>query len=167
MLAKILIGITARGWLSFVKKKMSAGSIGFFKEGVRFRLSAKNQLADWLMKSIRKEAFRAGTINIVFCGDRYLRTMNKRFLGHDYNTDIITFPTGEDPSVIDGDLFISIESVRKNAETFKVTFQDELHRVIIHGILHLCNYSDKSERKKKEMRAREDHYLNRRSWLKK
>jgi len=90
--------------------------------------------------------------------------MNKEFLQHDYNTDIITFDLTEDPSVISGDLFISLERVVENAITFETTVTKELHRVMIHGVLHLCGYSDKSKVKQKEMRSREDFYLERRKW---
>ncbi|MFM8432920.1 MAG: rRNA maturation RNase YbeY, partial [Bacteroidota bacterium] len=138
-----------------------------FKEDIRFRFSAKDEVVQWVSKAIRNEGFTAGAVNIVFCNDKFLRTINKRFLNHDYETDIVTFPTGDDPSVINGELYISVERVIENASSYGVSFNDELHRVIIHGILHLCNYSDKSPMKSKEMRKREDHYLARRTWIKK
>jgi probable rRNA maturation factor len=142
-------------------------SIHFFKEDIRFRFDHRVDIIRWIQRTIRQEGFRPGDINIVFCSDSYLRRMNKNYLQHDYNTDIITFETGDDPSVIHGDLFISIDRVKENAVDFSTSFSNELHRVIIHGILHLCNYSDKSVKKQTEMRQREDHYLKRRSWLKK
>lgn len=146
---------------------MSEKTIHFFKEDIRFRFDNRTDITSWIHRSIRQEGFRSGTINIIFCSDPYLRVMNRKYLQHDYNTDIITFETGEDPSVINGDLFISIDRVKANAVSFGTSFADELHRVIIHGILHLCNYTDKSNRKRQEMRNREDHFLSKRSWLKK
>ena len=145
---------------------MNSKQINYFKEDIRFRFTDSENIFDWISKAIKNEGFRKGEINIIFCSDAYLRKMNKQFLQHDYNTDIITFETGDDASVINGDLFISIDRVKANSETLKILFRDELHRVIVHGILHLCNYSDKSSKKQSEMRAREDYYLDRRNWLK-
>lgn len=144
---------------------MPSPSITYFKTDVRFRLMNKSDLVAWLTSAIRKEGFKPGTLNIVFCSDRLLRKMNKQYLRHDYNTDIITFDLTEDPSVVNGELYISTDRVEANAAEYGTGFRDELHRVMIHGVLHLCGYSDKSPAKSKEMRAREDYYLSRRKWL--
>jgi rRNA maturation RNase YbeY len=141
-----------------------ATDINFFKEDIRYRLLNREEIISWISSAVRKEGFKAGAINIILCSDKYLRKMNKEFLQHDYNTDIITFDLTEDPSVISGDLFISLERVVENAITFETTDTKELHRVMIHGVLHLCGYSDKSKVKQKEMRSREDFYLERRKW---
>ena len=141
-----------------------ATDINFFKEDIRYRLLNREEIISWISSAVRKEGFKAGAINIILCSDKYLRKMNKEFLQHDYNTDIITFDLTEDPSVISGDLFISLERVVENAITFETTVTKELHRVMIHGVLHLCGYSDKSKVKQKEMRSREDFYLERRKW---
>jgi len=138
--------------------------VHFFKENIRLRLMHRDDLCTWVGKAIRKEGFKPGTVNVVFCSDPYLRKMNRHYLQHDYFTDIITFDLTEDPSVINGDLFISVDRVKANALEYGTGFRDELHRVIIHGVLHLCGYSDKSPLKSKEMRKREDHYLARRTW---
>jgi rRNA maturation RNase YbeY len=145
---------------------MNSKQINFFKEDIKFRFSDSENIFDWISKAIKNEGFQKGDINIIFCSDAYLRKMNKQYLQHDYNTDIITFETGDDPSIVNGDLFISIDRVKANSKTLKILFRDELHRVIIHGILHLCNYSDKSPKKQSEMRAQEDYYLGRRKWMK-
>lgn len=143
---------------------MAATSVHFYKEDVRFRLSNKEELTQWILKAIRKEGFRPGSLNIIFCSDRHLRKMNKKYLQHDYNTDIITFDLTDDPSVVNGELYISTDRVQHNGVQYGTGFRDELHRVIIHGVLHLCGYSDKSALKQQEMRRREDHFLSRRSW---
>lgn len=143
---------------------MQSSSVHFFKQNVHFRLSNKEALSQWVVNAIRKEGFRAGSLNIIFCGDRQLRKMNKEYLKHDYNTDIITFDLTDDPSVVNGELYISTDRVRSNGEEYGTGFRDELHRVIIHGVLHLCGYSDKTSGKRREMREREDHFLSRRSW---
>ena len=100
-----------------------------------------------------------GTISIIFCSDNYLLEVNKQYLNHNYFTDIITFNNVED-SVISGDLFISLDRVKENAETFHSKFVVELYRVVFHGILHLIGYNDKTETEKKLMRQKEDFYLS-------
>lgn len=142
-----------------------AANINFFKEDIRYRLRYREALISWILSAIRKEGFKPGDINIILCSDKYLRKMNKEYLQHDYNTDIITFDLSEDPAVISGDIFISIERVEENAVAFAASTLSEFHRVIIHGILHLCGYSDKSKMKQQEMRKREDFYLEKRNWL--
>lgn len=142
-----------------------AADIHFFKEDIHYRLLHREPIISWIAATIRKEGFKPGAINIILCSDNYLRRMNKEYLQHDYNTDIITFDLSEDPAIISGDLFISLERVSANAEAYTTSTVHELHRVVIHGILHLCGYSDKSSGKQKEMRTREDYYLERRNWV--
>lgn len=144
---------------------MPAGKVHFFKENIRFRFPDQEGTSRWLLRAIRSEGFTPGEINVIFCNDEMLLDMNRQFLQHDYLTDIITFDHSEDPAVVQGELYISIDRVKDNAASFEVTFLHELHRVLIHGVLHLCGYSDKSPRKKKEMTAAEDHYLKRRVTL--
>ena len=134
-------------------------SIHFFKEAVRFRLNRQDALRKWLMKAVRKEEFRISTLNYIFCNDEYLLQINKEYLGHNYFTDIITFDNSSEKKIIEGDIFISIDTVRKNSARFETRFQDELHRVMIHGLLHLSGYKDKTENDKKKMRAMEDRYI--------
>jgi probable rRNA maturation factor len=107
---------------------------------------------------IGSENFDSGEITIVFCTDDYLLEMNKRYLNHDFYTDIITFDYSEN-GVISGDLFISFDRVKDNADSFSVSVDNELKRVIYHGVLHLCGYKDKTEKDKKEMREKENYYL--------
>jgi len=101
-----------------------------------------------------------GEISIIFCTDDYLLKINKDFLNHDYYTDIITF-NYVSGNIISGDLFISIERVKENAKFFNVKFIEELERVILHGILHLIGYDDKTTEQKEEIRKKENYYLRR------
>lgn len=123
-----------------------------------FRLKSEEKISKWICNSIDSEDYKLEEINYVFCNDEYLHKLNVEFLKHDTLTDIISF----DYSVgkkIQGDIFISIERVRDNAADFNVSFDDELNRVIIHGVLHYCGYKDKTETDAKLMRNKENHYL--------
>ncbi len=108
---------------------------------------------------ILKEQKIKGDITFVFCSDDYLLKLNKDYLQHDYFTDIITFDYCE-KNIISGDIFISIDRIKENARQYNVTFENELQRVMIHGVLHLVGYKDKSEEEKKIMREKENFYLN-------
>lgn len=124
-----------------------------------FQLEDEQKVSDWISDVISAEDCKEGNINYVFCNDEYLHKINVDFLNHDTLTDIISF----DYSVgkeLHGDIFISIERVEDNAKDFKVSFQDELHRVIVHGVLHYCGYNDKTDDEAKVMRSKEDFYLN-------
>jgi rRNA maturation RNase YbeY len=101
-------------------------------------------------------------LNFIFCSDNYLLSINQNFLKHDTLTDIITFDNSEDKRVIVGDIFISLERIQENAESFGVTIKDELHRVMIHGTLHLLGYADKAKEAKALMTDKEDLYLSKR-----
>jgi probable rRNA maturation factor len=133
--------------------------ISFFSEDTNFHLPNSEVVADWIHSSVLAEQFSLQSLNIVFCSDDYLLEVNKTYLQHDYYTDIITFDNSESDSVIEGDIFISIDRVRENATLFSVPFFDELCRVIIHGILHLMNYDDHSDVDRSVIRMKEDHYL--------
>lgn len=138
----------------------SDSSIHFFSESIKFVLRDKTKIRKWLMKCSSKERKKIGELNYIFCSDSYLRKINKQYLKHDYFTDIITFPaTSVKESLVSGDIFISIERVKENAGVFKVTFNEELHRVMAHGLLHLCGYGDKTEKEVKKMRKMEDEWL--------
>ena len=115
-------------------------------------------LSEWIAAVIVARNGEAGSINYIFCGDDYLHAMNVEYLDHDTLTDIITFPMADFP-VISGDLFISTERVADNAKGLRVTFLEELQRVIIHGILHLCGQGDKTEEQAAAMRKLEDWAL--------
>jgi probable rRNA maturation factor len=112
----------------------------------------------WIEKLILNHQKKAGEINLIFCDDEYLRKLNKKFLKHDYYTDIISFPLGSQ-SLIEGELYISIDRVKDNARTLKMDFEWELLRVIIHGILHFLGYKDKTEKEILQIRQAEDKAL--------
>ena len=135
-------------------------SIHFFKEGVRFRLNKQSELLVWLKATARKESYKIHTLNYIFCSDAYLLEMNKNYLNHNYFTDIITFDNSVEKKIIEGDIFISIDTVSKNAKRFETSFDNELHRVMIHGLLHLLGHKDKTEKDKKKMRLMEEKYLS-------
>lgn len=123
-----------------------------------FKLDNKALLSNWLEQVILNENKKLGEINYVFCDDDYLHKMNVEFLNHDTLTDIISFDYSVG-KIIQGDVFISTERVADNAKDFKVSFKEELHRVMVHGVLHYCGYKDKSEADAKIMRNKENHYL--------
>ena len=115
-------------------------------------------VTEWLNSCIQDLDYKTGEISIIFCSDDYLLKINKKYLNHDYFTDVITFNYNENNTII-GDLFISIDRVKENAKELKVDFNNELYRVIIHGVLHLCGYNDKTQDQQKEIRTKEDEYL--------
>lgn len=112
----------------------------------------------WLSKVAGSEGKKIGEIAVVFCSDDYLLNVNRQFLKHDYYTDIITFDYCEG-DLLSGDLLISVDSVRDNASHFGTSFDEELHRVIVHGLLHLIGYDDHSKEDRKQMREKENSYL--------
>lgn len=116
-------------------------------------------LTNWISKVCITENYNLGDISLIFCSDEYLLDMNRTHLDHDYYTDIITFDY-TDNQIVSGDLFISIDRVRENATDFSVSFEHELYRVIIHGVLHLCGYKDKSDDEEKLMRTKENNALS-------
>lgn len=135
-----------------------ASKIGFYSEDVPFRLSDIRIKRQWLEKVIESEGKIAGEISYIFCSDDYLYKMNLQYLNHDTLTDVITFDYTE-ANKISGDIFISIPRVEENASDFEKTFADELNRVMVHGILHLCGYKDKTTKDEKIMRLKEDEKL--------
>jgi rRNA maturation RNase YbeY len=135
-------------------------AIHFFEEDIRFKLKDKKRIKAWVKNTIVSEGYRLKELNYIFCSDSYLLRINKQYLHHDTLTDIITFDNAETDKDIAGDIFISIDRIRENAATFGTGAAAELHRVIIHGALHLLGYTDKTAAAKKAMTAKEDHYLN-------
>lgn len=138
--------------------------IRYFCEDIRF--TYKNKLANnrWLKMVAGSEIRKIGDINVIFCSDNYILDVNMKYLQHDYFTDIITFDYCEG-NVLSGDLFISVDSVRENSIEFGTDFEEELHRVIVHGVLHLIGYDDHTEEDKKVMRQKENYYLQIRSQI--
>src|ERR1700759_1474650 len=135
-------------------------AISFFEEDIKFKLKDKTLVRKWITETILAEGFQLSELNYIFCSDAYLLQINQQYLDHDTYTDIITFDNSETPGKIVGDIFISIERIRENAEKFNVTETRELQRVIIHGTLHLLGYPDKKPAEKKVMTEKEDFYLN-------
>ena len=134
-------------------------SINFYFEDVEeFQLDLPKSIL-WIKNTIKKEQKETGEISFIFCSDDYLLSINREYLDHDYYTDIITFDY-VDQDLISGDIFISIDRVRENASEYKVSFENELNRIIIHGVLHLLGYKDKQANEKKLMTSKEDYYLN-------
>ena len=131
----------------------------FFNEDIDFKLQQKNNYKSWLKKVAEKEGFKVKDLNYIFCSDVYLHKINVDYLDHDTFTDIITFDNSEDESTIEGDIFVSIERVRENSYTLKTVFDEELKRVIVHGLLHLCGHDDHSVEDKAEMRSLEDEFI--------
>jgi probable rRNA maturation factor len=133
-------------------------NISFVSEEIKFNFPDKLKIKQWIKNTVAEEGSRVGEISIVFCSDEYLLNVNNQYLQHDYYTDIITFDYSED-GFVSGDLMISIDRVKENATIQKAKFEDELHRVIIHGVLHLLGYKDKTAKEEKQMRGKEDTYL--------
>ena len=129
-----------------------------FHSLLSFSLSKPEHVQKWIMEVIKAENKQIGEINCIFCDDEYLLEKNKTYLNHNTLTDIITFDYSEKDE-ISGDLFISIERVRENAKIYNVTFELELSRVLIHGILHLIGFGDKTDEEIKTMRQKENFYL--------
>ncbi len=139
---------------------MPKPAIQFFCEDVDFKLKNSRKTISWIKDTIEAEKKVPGELSFIFCSDNHLLQMNIDYLQHNTFTDIITFDTSEEEILISGDIFISIDRVRDNAYKFKKEMNDELHRVIIHGVLHLIGYSDKTTNKKSIMRKKEDAYLS-------
>jgi rRNA maturation RNase YbeY len=134
-------------------------SICFFNEEISFNLKNKTIIRSWINQTIIQEKHQLEELNFIFCSDNYLLKINKEYLNHDTYTDIITFDNSSLPHEIIGDIFISIDRVKENAKSFDTTFINELNRVIIHGVLHLLGYKDKSKNDKALMTQKEDFYL--------
>ena len=133
--------------------------VRYFNEDIKFSLKARIVNNKWLRMVAESEVKRLGDINIIFCSDNYILDVNMKYLQHDYFTDIITFDYCEG-NILNGDLFISIDTVRDNAQYYGTEFEDELNRVMVHGVLHLIGYDDHTEEDIKVMRSKEDYYLS-------
>ncbi|MGB5361713.1 MAG: rRNA maturation RNase YbeY [Aureibaculum sp.] len=136
--------------------------IGFNFE-TEYSLQKQNELGKWITDLILKEGLKEGDINYIFCNDDYLLEKNVKYLNHNELTDIITFDYSIG-KLLSGDIFISIERVKDNAISYNVAVKDELQRVMVHGVLHLCGYKDKSKEEKSLMRDKEDYYLSLRTF---
>jgi rRNA maturation RNase YbeY len=139
--------------------------IRYFTEDTTFLLKKKRLTSKWLQQVAAQRGFRIGELNYIFCSDPYLLAINRQFLDHDYETDIITFDNSEDYLLetghkgVSADIYISVDTVHVNAEAYGEGFDRELHRVIVHGLLHLIGYDDVTPWKQQRMRAAENRAL--------
>jgi rRNA maturation RNase YbeY len=132
--------------------------VEFYSEDIDFELQNEEKIAEWIIQTVEDERKKFQHCSYIFCSDEYLHKINLEYLHHDDYTDVITFPYAENP--IEGDIYISIERLKDNAQSLGIAFENELHRVIIHGTLHLCGYTDKTDSDKAEMTRKEDCYLS-------
>jgi rRNA maturation RNase YbeY len=137
--------------------------INFHFADIKSGLPPRMKLKAFLIDLFISEETPLNQLDYVFCSDPYLRNINITYLNHDYNTDIITFPFSQEGEPVQGEVYISIDTVKDNASRFKTSFNNELLRVIFHGALHLCGYKDKSSKDQKLMTKMEDLYLNK--WI--
>lgn len=138
---------------------MSEDNISFFTEDIVFEFDHKIDVRKWINYVAFSEDATIESANVIFCSDAYILSVNREYLSHDYYTDIITFPLMDAGAPIETDIFISLDTVRSNADERKVSFENELLRVIVHGFLHLFGYGDKSKDEASVMRKKEDYYL--------
>lgn len=138
--------------------------IRFSTADISYQLRDRTLLRNWLERMARGQKQRIASLDYIFCSDEYLYAMNVRFLAHRTYTDIITFDHRPNPGPIEGECYISIDRVRENALSLDVSMRDELHRVMVHGLLHLCGYGDKSPREEQRMRKLEDTSLAKRNF---
>ena len=134
-------------------------AVSFFFKGTRVTLTERKRLKAFISKIFKSHGKELGSLNYIFCTDRYLLDINRKFLKHDYYTDIITFDLSVSPQITVGEIYISLDRVRDNAGKIDVSVRKELHRVMFHGALHLCGYTDKTPKGKKIMTLAEDKNL--------
>ena len=137
----------------------SQSKVCFFFQEVKISLANRTQLKKYIQSIFKKEGKELESINYIFCTDKAVLEINRQFLTHDFYTDIITFGLSEKRAPIQAEIYISIDRVKDNARQLGVSFKSELHRVIFHGVLHLCGYKDKSKKETGEMRGKEEFYL--------
>lgn len=136
-------------------------AVKYYTEECRYRLPEKRRTAAWLREVAAEEGYTLGEVNYIFCSAERLLAMNREFLGHDYYTDVITFDYSDrkQTKVIAGDIFIDVETVADNARQYGTNRLEEMRRVVVHGVLHLCGQKDKSPRTNAQMHRKEDKYL--------
>lgn len=135
-------------------------AINFLNNGITFTIRNKRKLKKWIEEEVKRYGKKVGNINYMFCSDEYIIEINKKYLNHNYYTDIITFDYCKE-SLIEGDIIISVDTVRFNSKKYSNTFEEELLRVIVHGILHLLGYNDKNDKEKLAMTQKENEAINR------
>ena len=136
-------------------------AVRYYNDGTDFRLPAKGRTARWIRRSVEDEGFRLGPVNYIFCSPERHLEINRQFLGHDWATDVITFDYSDlkGRRIVSGDIFIDPETVAGNAAGLGVAPEAEMRRVMVHGVLHLCGYGDKTPKQQAQMRAKEDRCL--------
>lgn len=136
-------------------------AVRYYTDDCTYRLPEKRRTTAWLKEVAESEGYRLGDVNYIFCSAARLLEMNKEFLGHDYYTDIITFDYSDlkGSGVVAGDIFIDVETVADNARIYGYTKLEEMRRVVVHGVLHLCGQKDKTPRANAQMHRKEDKYL--------
>ena len=135
-------------------------TIGFFQEDTQFELADSQATAAWLIKVAAQYQQEVGEIAYIFCSDEYLLSLNEAHLNHDYYTDILTFPLSEPGQPLEADIYISVDRVQENATTFHTSFDEELHRVMVHGLLHMIGFDDHEPENEFQMRKAEEEALN-------
>jgi probable rRNA maturation factor len=138
--------------------------IYFFLEEVKHNLRHKRKIREWITKAVENEGYTLGTLNYILTTDNILVQLNKEYLRHFTLTDIITFDLTEHEGEITADVYISLDRAKENAREFKVSLSNEVYRLMIHGVLHLLGYKDKTAADKEKMRAREEFYLSLSQW---
>ncbi len=137
----------------------TSNKVSFHIEDIEFDLNQSDAISAWLVSVFEKEDKSLDSLSIILCSDSYLHKLNVEYLQHDTLTDVITFPYSRKDQPVQGDIFISVDRVRDNAKTLNIPFNDELHRVMVHGVLHLAGYGDKTADEAKQIRTKEDFYL--------
>lgn len=135
------------------------GNISIVNHDVKTVVRGKRKIYEWLYRTAANENKQIDSLTIILCSDEFLLDINRNHLNHDYYTDVITFDLSDRLHFINGEIYISIDRVRENARILNESLIDELYRVIIHGLLHLCGYKDKTTHQQKQMRKKEDGYL--------
>lgn len=135
--------------------------VRYYNDQTNFRLRDKRKIASWLKAVAQEEGYALGDVTYIFCSSEVHRKMNIDFIGHDYFTDVITFDYSDlkGEGIVSGDIFIDVDTVKDNARIYGATFTSEMHRIIVHGVLHLCGQKDKTPRAEKQMHRKEDKYL--------
>jgi probable rRNA maturation factor len=138
----------------------SESKVYFFFNNYKITLKNRQKLKEFILSVFKTEGKQPGTVNYIFSSDKVMFDINRRYLKHAFPTDIITFDLSTDKNEINADIYLSPVRIKSNAKDIGVSFKSELHRVILHGVLHLCGYKDRSEEDKRVMRKKEDYYLN-------
>jgi len=140
-------------------KRRPDSDIKFFFEGVPNRFRRKKAIKESIDRLFKSEKQPFESLNYIFCDDKFILKINKKYLKHRFRTDVITFNLSEKSDLVEGEIYISIPTVKKNSRFYNVPFSHELQRVMVHGALHLCGYEDETDSDRKTMKAKEDHYL--------